>query len=127
MIEFALLATLVSSAAAFALAFESKLGAQSPLGIYDPLCFLDRVDQETIDRLCYIELKHGQICQLAFISQLAFLGQITTRAGLHLPGDINRGSHASASAAQPSTAWKPSAPQASSRSRPSLPSSRSTS
>merc|ERR1719203_933570 len=41
---------------------------------------LDDADQERFDRLRYVEIKHGRI------SQLAFLGQITTRAGYHLPG-----------------------------------------
>merc|ERR1740117_1646104 len=99
MMKSALFASLVASAAAFApaqqarsgtslAAFESELGAQPPLGFYDPLGFLDTADQETFDRLRYVELKHGRV------SQLAFLGQITTRAGLHLPGDIDRGGHA---------------------------------
>ena len=44
---------------------------------------LDDADQERFDRLRYVEIKHGRI------SQLAFLGQITTRAGFHLPGDID--------------------------------------
>merc|ERR1719464_2287534 len=91
----ALLASLVASAAAFApapavpraaatslSAFESELGAQAPLGFYDPLGFLDRADQETFDRLRYVELKHGRV------SQLAFVGNLITRAGYHLPGDI---------------------------------------
>ena len=86
----ALLAILVASAAAFASASESEIGVQAPLRFYDPLGFLDWVDQETFDRFRYTELKHGRI------SQLAFLGQITTRAGLHLPGDINLGRHVSA-------------------------------
>ena len=90
----AIFATAVASAAAFAPAqtgkattalnaFESELGAQPPLGFYDPLGFLDGADQERFDRLRYVELKHGRI------SQLAFLGQITTRAGYHLPGAID--------------------------------------
>jgi len=92
-------AAAIASAAAFApssvgkastelRAFESELGAQPPLGFYDPLGFLDNADQETFDRLRYIELKHGRI------SQLAFLGQITTRAGIHWGGDIDREGHA---------------------------------
>merc|ERR1719261_1801390 len=92
-------AAAIASAAAFAPAqtgkvatslnaFESELGAQPPLGFYDPLGFLDNADQETFDRLRYIELKHGRI------SQLAFLGQITTRAGIHWGGDIDREGHA---------------------------------
>eukprot|EP00980_Cylindrotheca_fusiformis_P028108 scaffold22581_cov123-Cylindrotheca_fusiformis.AAC.5 len=64
-------------------AFESELGAQEPLGFYDPLGFLADADQERFDRLRYVELKHGRI------AMLAFLGQITTRAGIHLPGNID--------------------------------------
>jgi hypothetical protein len=94
MMKIAALAALAGSAAAFAPAqtgkattslnaFESELGAQPPLGFYDPFGFLDDADQERFDRLRYVELKHGRI------SQLAFLGQITTRAGYHLPGNID--------------------------------------
>ena len=90
----AVLAALVGSAAAFAPAqtgkastahnaFESELGAQPPLGFFDPLGMLDDADQERFDRLRYVEIKHGRI------SQLAFLGQITTRAGVHLSGSID--------------------------------------
>ena len=41
------------------------------------------VTQERFDRLRYVEIKHGRI------AQLAFLGNIITRAGIHLPGDID--------------------------------------
>jgi hypothetical protein len=89
-----ILATLLTSAAAFAPsqvaqtttalnAFESELGVQAPLGFFDPLGLLDDADQERFDRLRYVELKHGRICQLAF------LGNIITRAGYHLPGNID--------------------------------------
>mmetsp|Transcript_18516 Transcript_18516/g.21087 ORF Transcript_18516/g.21087 Transcript_18516/m.21087 type:complete len:200 (+) Transcript_18516:529-1128(+) len=64
-------------------AFESELGAQAPLGFFDPLGLLDDADQERFDRLRYVELKHGRI------AQLAFLGNIINRAGVHLPGDID--------------------------------------
>jgi len=86
---------LAGSAAAFApasvpkastamnMAFESELGVQPPLGFFDPLGLLADADQEKFDRLRYVELKHGRI------SQLAFLGNIITRAGVHLPGDID--------------------------------------
>merc|ERR1712037_418315 len=90
-------ATLAASAAAFApsglngarstslqMAFESELGVQPPLGFFDPLGMLNDADQERFDRLRYVELKHGRI------SQLAFLGNIITRAGVHLPGDIDK-------------------------------------
>ena len=89
-----ILASLIASAAAFAPsqvaqtstalnAFESELGVQPPLGFFDPLGLLDDADQERFDRLRYVEVKHGRICQLAF------LGNIITRAGVHLPGDID--------------------------------------
>lgn len=87
---------LAASAAAFAptftskttspslkMAFENELGAQEPLGFYDPLGLVSDADQATFDRLRYVELKHGRI------SMLAFLGQIVTRAGIHLPGSID--------------------------------------
>lgn len=52
-------------------------------GLKDPLGLLDGATQERFDRLRYVELKHGRI------AQLAFLGQIVTRAGIHLPGNID--------------------------------------
>merc|ERR1712232_516228 len=65
-------------------AFEDELGAQPPLGFYDPLGLLHGdADQERFDRLRYVEIKHGRICMLAF------LGQIVTRAGIYLPGNIS--------------------------------------
>merc|ERR1712083_804780 len=94
-----IIATIIGSAAAFAPApvaktttamgaFEDELGAQPPLGFFDPFGMLSGdVTQERFDRLRYVEVKHGRICQLAF------LGQITTRAGIHLPGDIDYSGH----------------------------------
>merc|ERR1719409_1679813 len=94
MMKLALIAALAGSAAAFAPAqtgkastalnaFESELGVQPPLGFFDPLGLLADADQERFERLRYVELKHGRI------SQLAFLGNIITRAGVHLPGNID--------------------------------------
>jgi len=94
MMKLAVLATLAAAASAFApaqvakttsalSAFESELGAQPPLGFFDPLGLLDEAGQTRFDRLRYVEIKHGRICQLAF------LGNIITRAGLHIPGDID--------------------------------------
>merc|ERR1719337_437448 len=73
----------VSKASTALNAFESELGVQEPLGFFDPLGLLADADQEKFDRLRYVEIKHGRI------SMLAFLGQITTRAGIHLPGNID--------------------------------------
>merc|ERR1712051_326524 len=67
--------------------FEDELGAQPPLGFFDPLGMLADADQERFDRLRYVELKHGRICQLAF------LGQIVTRGGVHLSGSIDQAGH----------------------------------
>ena len=72
-----------SSAALKAADFEDALGAQPPLGVWDPMGMLNGADEERFDRLRYVELKHGRI------AQLAFLGQVVTRAGIHLPGSIN--------------------------------------
>jgi len=94
MMKLAAFAALMGSAAAFAPAqtgkattalnaFESELGAQPPLGFFDPLGMLDDADQDRFDRLRYVEIKHGRI------AQLAFLGQIVTRNGIHLSGDID--------------------------------------
>uniref|UniRef100_A0A7S3NM50 Plastid light harvesting protein n=1 Tax=Aureoumbra lagunensis TaxID=44058 RepID=A0A7S3NM50_9STRA len=64
-------------------AFESEIGAQVPLGFWDPLGLLADADQERFDRLRYVEIKHGRI------AMLAVLGQITTKAGIFLPGTID--------------------------------------
>jgi hypothetical protein len=99
MMKLAVIASMVAGAAAFApaqvsktsvatnMAFEDELGAQAPLGFFDPLGLVADGNQETFDRLRYVEIKHGRVCQLAF------LGQIVTRAGVHLPGDIDYSGH----------------------------------
>jgi len=98
----AILVSLIASAAAFApaqqsasstslSAFEDALGAQPPLGLYDPFGLIANGDQDRFDRLRYVEVKHGRICMLAF------LGNIITRAGLHIPGSIDEAGHSFAS------------------------------
>ena len=88
------IASILASASAFApskstsqatslKAFESEVGAQVPLGMFDPLGLVEDGNQEKFNRLRYVELKHGRI------AMLAFLGQIVTRAGIHFPGDID--------------------------------------
>ena len=90
----AILATLIASAAAFApakdatkstalnMAFEDELGAQAPLGFFDPLGIVADGDQEKFDRLRYVEIKHGRICMLGVV------GYLVNAAGIYLPGDI---------------------------------------
>lgn len=63
--------------------FEGEIGSQPPIGFWDPLGLLDDADQERFDRLRYVEVKHGRIAMLAIV------GQLTTRAGIHLGGDID--------------------------------------
>jgi Chlorophyll A-B binding protein len=90
-----LLASLIAGAAAFApaqmqktstalnMAFENELGAQPPLGFFDPLGLVADGDQAKFDRLRYVEIKHGRICMLAVA------GYLTQEAGVRLPGDID--------------------------------------
>ena len=90
----AILASLIAAASAFAPvqqgakttslnAFEDALGAQPPLGFFDPLGLVADGDQEKFDRLRYVEIKHGRICMLGVV------GYLTTAAGVRLPGDID--------------------------------------
>lgn len=87
-------AVLAGSAAAFApskdgslmsmhMSFENEIGAQAPLGLFDPLGLLKEADAARFNRLRYVEIKHGRI------SMLAVLGHIVTTAGVRLPGDID--------------------------------------
>jgi hypothetical protein len=97
--KFAVLASFVASAAAFAPAkqavvsttslnaFENELGVQPPLGFFDPFGLLSGEDEERFNRLRYVEIKHGRI------AQLGFLGNIVPRAGIHLPGNIDYAGH----------------------------------
>ncbi|CAM9119698.1 unnamed protein product [Ectocarpus fasciculatus] len=50
--------------------FESAIGAQPPLGFYDPAGLLTNADQERFDRLRYVEIKHGRISMLAVAGHL---------------------------------------------------------
>uniref|UniRef100_A0A7S4ATL3 Fucoxanthin-chlorophyll a/c light-harvesting protein n=1 Tax=Pseudo-nitzschia australis TaxID=44445 RepID=A0A7S4ATL3_9STRA len=90
----AILVSLIASAAAFApanqaststalKAFENELGAQPPLGFFDPLNLVADGDEEKFARLRYVELKHGRICMLATA------GYLVQEAGIRLPGAIN--------------------------------------
>ena len=94
--SFAVLAALFASASAFApssvvekssssalSAFKDELGAQAPLGYWDPLGLCKDGDQATFDRLRYVEIKHGRI------SMVAVVGYLFEKAGVHFDGDIN--------------------------------------
>ena len=64
-------------------AFEDELGAQAPLGFWDPLGLVAHGDQEKFNHLLYVEIKHGQICMLGVVGYLANAGRV------YLPGDID--------------------------------------
>jgi len=72
----------VATSSALKMSFEDALGAQPPLGFWDPLNLLADADEERFDRLRYVEIKHGRI------SMLAMLGHLVTSAGLRWPGEI---------------------------------------
>lgn len=74
-----------SSTGSLKMAFEEALGAQAPLGFWDPLGLLEDADEERFDRLRTVEIKHGRI------SMLAILGHLVTSAGIRLPGEIAYG------------------------------------
>lgn len=65
--------------------FEREIGAQPPLGFFDPFGLLVDASVDRFNRLRYVEIKHGRI------SMLAVLGHIATTAGLRLPGNIDFG------------------------------------
>ena len=75
----AILASLIAAASAFVPAkqaavktslnsFEEELGAQPPLGFFDPLGLVADGDQEKFDRLRYVEIKHGMDVFLNLLS-----------------------------------------------------------
>jgi len=64
-------------------AFEGELGAQEPLGFYDPLNLVEDGNQEKFDRLRFVELKHGRI------SMLAVVGYLFEAGGARLGGNIS--------------------------------------
>jgi hypothetical protein len=73
------------SGSALKMSFESEIGAQPPLGFWDPLGLLANADQERFDRLRLVETKHGRI------AQLAILGHLVTTAGYRLPESLTPG------------------------------------
>jgi len=95
MMKIAALLALAGSAAAFAPAqqgrvdtavagkFDNALGAQAPLGMFDPLGLLDSENDAVFNRLRETEIKHGRI------SMLAVAGYLTTASGIRFPGAEN--------------------------------------
>lgn len=92
--KFAVLASLVASATAFAPAakpaktsslsasFENDFGATLPLGFWDPLGLVADGDEAKFNRLRGVEIKHGRIAMVAIV------GYLVQEAGIRLPGDL---------------------------------------
>ena len=81
--KLAIIASALATAAAFAPAqtgsasttlqasnFAEEVGAQAPLGFFDPLGYMKDASQEKFDHLRWVELKHGRVSMLAFTGYL---------------------------------------------------------
>merc|ERR1712190_530054 len=66
-------------------AFESELGAQAPLGFWDPLGFTSDGDVNNFKCRRSVEVKHGRICMLAT------MGYITPEITGKFPGFLSPG------------------------------------
>ena len=75
----------VARSSALKMTFENEIGAQPPLGFWDPLGLLADADQARFERLRTVETKHGRI------AQLAILGHLVTTAGYRLPTSLTPG------------------------------------
>lgn len=71
-----------ASNSAMKMTFESEIGAQPPIGFWDPLGLVADADQERFDRLRYVEIKHGRIAMLAVAGHL-------TQQNVRLPGMLS--------------------------------------
>eukprot|EP00339_Tiarina_fusa_P015945 CAMPEP_0117055554 /NCGR_PEP_ID=MMETSP0472-20121206/38522_1 /TAXON_ID=693140 ORGANISM="Tiarina fusus, Strain LIS" /NCGR_SAMPLE_ID=MMETSP0472 /ASSEMBLY_ACC=CAM_ASM_000603 /LENGTH=204 /DNA_ID=CAMNT_0004771615 /DNA_START=13 /DNA_END=627 /DNA_ORIENTATION=+ len=69
-----------SSSALAAKPFSDALGAQAPLGLFDPLKLVEDGSEEKFNRLREYEIKHGRV------SMLAVVGYLVTAAGIRFPG-----------------------------------------
>ena len=47
-----------------------EIGAQRPLGFWDPLSLVENADQDRFDKLRFTEIKHGRISMLAVVGYL---------------------------------------------------------
>jgi hypothetical protein len=60
--------------------FKDEVGAQVPLGFWDPMSMLGSDNPSRFNRLREVEIKHGRIAMLAVV------GYLTTYAGVRLDG-----------------------------------------
>jgi hypothetical protein len=91
--KIAILASLIAGSLAFAPASNSarssvavhadlsgEIGAQKPLGFFDPLNMCQDGEKELFDNLRFVELKHGRV------AMLAVTGYLVTKAGIRFDG-----------------------------------------
>ena len=57
--------------------FAEEVGAQAPLGFFDPLGYMKDASQEKFDHLRWVELKHGRVSMLAFTGYVV-TGKLTS-------------------------------------------------
>uniref|UniRef100_A0A7S2V4L7 Uncharacterized protein n=1 Tax=Fibrocapsa japonica TaxID=94617 RepID=A0A7S2V4L7_9STRA len=76
-------AGVTKSTSSLQMSYQNEVGAQPPLGFWDPLGLLKDEPEERFNRLRYVEVKHGRI------AMLAVLGHIVTSAGVRLPGYLS--------------------------------------
>merc|ERR1719389_189624 len=55
---------------ALTMSYQNEVGAQRPLGFWDPLSLVENADQERFDKLRFTEIKHGRISMLAVVGYL---------------------------------------------------------
>jgi hypothetical protein len=60
--------------------FAGEIGAQMPLGYFDPLGMCQNGEKELFDEMRFVELKHGRVAMLAVV------GYLVTKAGVRFPG-----------------------------------------
>jgi len=95
--KFALFASLVASATAFQVAPAAKastslrvneleLGVTEPLGVFDPLGWLDS-EPEAFERRRAVERKHGRVCMAALV------GQVVHANGIVFDGYLSKSSN----------------------------------
>lgn len=70
-----------ASSALAASKYADELGAQTPLGYWDPLGVMNVNNDVKFELFRDVEITHGRV------AMLAFTGQIVTRAGIHFSGD----------------------------------------
>jgi hypothetical protein len=96
--KIAIVSSLIASAVAFApskqhvaqstglAAFKEEIGAQAPLGFFDPLGVMEGKDEAEFARLRALEVKHGRIAMLAVVGYLTTVSGVRWDAAIDYDG-----------------------------------------